>query len=261
MLPSPASSHNDSMSRIDRPLTNPPITNVFKGSVRNSRLQCHFGNGLDTNGTVVWRACGIWISSSPSPVCRCRGTEPVAQPLLVVLQAALTLGATLVASATQPAIELLLDRPLNDQPGTEPRKLGEHLLWVVDYALPKQLVDLGLYLRRRRYGASHGVGLLHRLAGLEGTYAVVLTAPPRLFTAVLRRDRLRVGGPGLRGHEGSGPPWSKQPAAARCCVYLTISPADAEITGAGREWTVAMISELSMPCRYIEVIPRLAWPS
>jgi hypothetical protein len=34
-----------------------------------------------------------------------------------------------------------------------------------------------LYLRRSRYGASHGVGLLHRLAGLEGTYAVVSTAP------------------------------------------------------------------------------------
>ena len=27
------------------------------------------------------------------------------------------------------------------------------------------------------------------------------------------------------------------------------SPAVAEITGAGREWTVSMISELSMPCR------------
>src|SRR6059058_4903694 len=39
------------------------------------------------------------------------------------------------------------------------------------------LVDARLYLRRRRYGASHGVGLLHRLAGLEGTYAVALTAP------------------------------------------------------------------------------------
>jgi hypothetical protein len=36
---------------------------------------------------------------------------------------------------------------------------------------------------------------------------------------------------------------------SRCRVYLTISPADAEITGAGLEWTVAMISELSMPCR------------
>src|SRR5581483_7288588 len=52
--------------------------------------------------------------------------------------------------------------------------------------LPKQPVDISLYLRRQRYGASHGVGLLHRLAGLEGTYAVSLTAPTRLFTAVPR---------------------------------------------------------------------------
>src|SRR5437868_2447436 len=29
----------------------------------------------------------------------------------------------------------------------------------------------------RRYRATHGVGLLHRLPGLEGTYAVALTAP------------------------------------------------------------------------------------
>ena len=35
------------------------------------------------------------------------GTKPVAQPRLVVLQAALALGSTLEASATQPAIELL----------------------------------------------------------------------------------------------------------------------------------------------------------
>jgi len=46
----------------------------------------------------------------------------------------------------------------------------------------KQLIDLPLDLRRRRYGTSHGVGLLHRLAGLEGTYAVALTAHG-LFTS------------------------------------------------------------------------------
>ena len=40
---------------------------------------------------------------------------------------------------------------------------------------------------RRRYGTSHGVGLLHRLAGLEGTYAVASTVPAP-FTALLRRD-------------------------------------------------------------------------
>ena len=78
------------------------------------------------------------------------GTEPVAQPGLIVLQAALALRPALITSTTQPAIELLLNRPLNDQPGTEPREVTEHLLRVIDHALPEQLVDVGLYLRRRR---------------------------------------------------------------------------------------------------------------
>src|SRR3954452_25411445 len=50
----------------------------------------------------------------------------------------------------------------------------------------QQPIDLSLELRRRRYGASHGVGLLHRLPGLEGTYATLSTAR-QLFTAALRR--------------------------------------------------------------------------
>jgi hypothetical protein len=87
------------------------------------------------------------------------------------------LGLALVASATQPGVELLLDRPLDDQPGAEPTELGQHLLRLIDHPPRQQLVDLSLYLRRRRYGASHGVGLLHRLSGLEGTYAVATTAP------------------------------------------------------------------------------------
>jgi hypothetical protein len=49
------------------------------------------------------------------------GPESVTQPCPIVLLATLTLGSTLVASATEPAIELVLDRSLNDQPGTEPR--------------------------------------------------------------------------------------------------------------------------------------------
>ncbi len=61
-------------------------------------------------------------------------------------------------------------------------------LRIIDQPFGQQLIDARLYLRRRRYGASHGVGLLHRLTGLEGTYAVLLTAPTRLFTAVLRRN-------------------------------------------------------------------------
>src|SRR4030095_4953180 len=55
----------------------------------------------------------------------------------------------------------------------------------------QQLVDLSFELRRRRYGASHGVGLLHRLPGLEGTYAALSTAPA-LLTAALRRHPRRV---------------------------------------------------------------------
>src|SRR5205823_13130398 len=57
-LPSPASSHSDSTSRIDRPRTNPPITNALSGSVRSSRLQCHFGYSFDTNGLIGSRTCG-----------------------------------------------------------------------------------------------------------------------------------------------------------------------------------------------------------
>src|SRR3954452_21131213 len=41
---------------------------------------------------------------------------------------------------------------------------------------PKEDHTLGFDLRRRRYGTSHGVGLLHCLGGREGTYAVALTA-------------------------------------------------------------------------------------
>ena len=55
-------------------------------------------------------------------------------------------------------------------------ELRQRLARVLAHPHAKQPVDLLLDLRRRRYGTSHGVGLLHRLAGLEGTYAVALTA-------------------------------------------------------------------------------------
>ena len=57
----------------------------------------------------------------------------------------------------------------------------------------QHVLDPSFDLRRRRYGTSHGVGRLPRLAGLEGTYAVALTAPA-LFTALLRRDPAEPGG-------------------------------------------------------------------
>ena len=87
VFPSPTSSHNDSMSRIERPRTNPPIINVFKGSVRNSRLQCHFGNSLETNGDRgVAGLRDLDPQAHPQPVCRCRGRNPLRFPP-VVLQA------------------------------------------------------------------------------------------------------------------------------------------------------------------------------
>jgi hypothetical protein len=105
---------------------------------------------------------------------------PVAQPRR-------RLRAALIARAAQPRLELLLDRALDDQPRPQLGQLSQRLTRILTHADREQLVDLSFDLRRRRYGTSHGVGLLHCLGGREGTYAVALTAP-RLFTAVLRRD-------------------------------------------------------------------------
>jgi hypothetical protein len=103
--------------------------------------------------------------------------KPVAQPAPVVAQPTLVVGPALVASAAQPGVELILDRALDDQPGPEPRELRQRLARVLTDPHGQQPVDLLLDLRRRRYGTSHGVGPFNRLAGLEGTYAVALTAP------------------------------------------------------------------------------------
>jgi hypothetical protein len=78
-FPSPACSHSDSTSRIDRPRTNAAITNAFSGSVHNN-----FGvrgNSVDANASAAWRTCGISISNSPSAVCSVRGRNPLRNPL------------------------------------------------------------------------------------------------------------------------------------------------------------------------------------
>ena len=41
----------------------------------------------------------------------------------------------------------------------------------------------------------------------------------------------------------------RQAATGASCYLAVCSPEVAEITGAGREWSVAMISELSIPWR------------
>jgi hypothetical protein len=67
------------MSRIDRPLTNAPITNAFNGSVRTSLVP--LGNSLEANVSAASRTCGISTSSSPSAVCTVRGRKPLRSPL------------------------------------------------------------------------------------------------------------------------------------------------------------------------------------
>jgi hypothetical protein len=56
------------------------MISAFSGSVRSSRLQCHFGNSFETNGIAASRACGISIRSSPSAVCKRRGRNPLRFP-------------------------------------------------------------------------------------------------------------------------------------------------------------------------------------
>jgi hypothetical protein len=106
----------------------------LREQLRNERLRCLPGlRDLDPQLT---------LSRLQAP-----GPEPVAHARVVVLQAALAFGPALVPSATQPGVELLLDRSLDDQPRAEPRELGQHLLRVIDHPLRQQLVDVRLYLR------------------------------------------------------------------------------------------------------------------
>jgi hypothetical protein len=70
-FPSPACSHSDSTSRIDRPRTNAPTTIARSGSVRNNLVP--LGNSFETNCSAASRPCGISTLGSPSAVCSRRG--------------------------------------------------------------------------------------------------------------------------------------------------------------------------------------------
>jgi hypothetical protein len=143
------------MSRIDSPLTNAPITIARSGSVRNT-LVLH-GNSFETNGSAASLTCGISTSSSPSASApgasenHCAARVIVAQPALMVRPA-------LVPGPAKPGVELVLNGALDDQPGAQPGQLRERLARVIADPHGQQPVDLSLDLRRRRYGASHGVG-------------------------------------------------------------------------------------------------------
>jgi len=77
-FPSPAFSHSDSMSRIDSPRTNAPITIARSGSVRRTFVL--HGNSFETNGSAASLICGISSCSSPSSVCTLRGRKPLRSP-------------------------------------------------------------------------------------------------------------------------------------------------------------------------------------
>jgi hypothetical protein len=74
----------------------------------------------------------------------------VSGPRVEVAKPALIVGPALIPSAPQPGVELVLDSPLDDQSGAEPRQLGERLARVLADSDGEQLVDLALDLRRRR---------------------------------------------------------------------------------------------------------------
>jgi hypothetical protein len=111
--------------RIDRPRTNAPITIARKGSVRNSLVLR--GNSFDTNGSAAARTCGISTFSSPSSVCTLRGRKPLRGPTHPPQTLAPTQAGAL-SSTTQPCIELLLDRALNDQPHAPSHSLAARRL-------------------------------------------------------------------------------------------------------------------------------------
>jgi hypothetical protein len=77
-FPSPACSHSDSMSRIDSPRTNAPISIARSGSLRNTFVL--HGNSFETNGSAASLTCGISTRSSPSSVCTRRARKPLRSP-------------------------------------------------------------------------------------------------------------------------------------------------------------------------------------
>src|SRR4051794_7539856 len=101
----------------------------------------------------------------------------------------------LIPGAAQPRVELLLNRPLDDQAGAELRELRQRLARILADPDGQQPVDLLLDLRRRRYRPSHGVGP-------PSSSCQDLREPTpcprraRRFTALVGRDHRRCGADG-----------------------------------------------------------------
>src|SRR3954447_6330459 len=117
-FPSPAFSHSDSTSRIERPRTNAPITIARSGSVRSNLVPR--GNSFRDK----WLGRLPHLRDLPRELAlgalHPAGPEAVAQP-------GRRLRPALVARPPQPRVELVLHRALNDQPGAQPRELRQRL--------------------------------------------------------------------------------------------------------------------------------------
>jgi hypothetical protein len=130
-FPSPAFSHSDSMSRIDSPLTNAPITIARSGSVRNTFVLHAKQLGDKRPGRLAdLRDLDLEF---PLGGLHPAGPKPVAQPRLMVAQPALILGPALIPGAAKPGVELVLNGALDDQPGPQPGQLRQRLARVLTH--------------------------------------------------------------------------------------------------------------------------------
>jgi hypothetical protein len=87
-----------------------------------------------------------------------------------------------------------------------------------------------------------------RRRGLGASVTTRTNGRPTSFPPRRGTSRRRARSPESRG-DGARRAAHQRPVAGHADDGSLRSPALAEITGAGRAWTVSMISELSMPCR------------
>ena len=136
-FPSPAFSHSDSMSRIDSPRTNAPITIARSGSVRKTFVL--HGNSFETNGSAASLICGISTPQLPLERLHLARAKPVAKSRVIVALPALMRRPALIPSPAKPGVELILHGPLDDQPRAQPGQLRQRLPRVLAHPHSQQL--------------------------------------------------------------------------------------------------------------------------
>src|SRR5512142_877774 len=166
--PSPASSHNDSASRIDSPRTNAPITIAFNGSVRRNRFPR--GNSLDTNGSAASRTCGISTSTGPSAACTLRGRNPLRFPGAASGLRSYRARPSQLSNSSSTARWMISFAPSDASSDNAPCGSSAASPPASSPSILCSISADDSTLRLTAYAS------FNRLAGLEGTYAVALTA-------------------------------------------------------------------------------------